>query len=437
MMRTFTILASVLSLGSTALAQPVTLAEAVAPGNLTKCTLELELKGELVVIAEKGKETLPLQAKARHLFTERVLEVAEGLPSSTARYYSQAVASAVVVVEKHDRTLPDDRRLVIARRNSDGLFCFSPAGTLTQDTLDLITEHFNPQCLPGLLPGKAVAIGDTWPINDTTAQVACLFDALVKAQLTGKLTELQEDIATFTIEGTAEGLENGAKVQLVVNAKGTFNTKTGLIASLVWKQKDQREQGPVNPASQVDVMVTLKREPVAERPKELNNDQLDAQPGAEVPAKLAALVHTDPKGRYQMQYAREWYMTGQTDSHLVLRFLDKGDFLAQATVTAWAKVPPGQHTSIEDFKKAVNSAPGWTPTKVLTEGELPTVAGRWCYRLAVEGKMDELPVVQTFYLLAGPQGDQVAVTIAMTPEKVKAFRDRDAALIDGLQLGKK
>jgi hypothetical protein len=430
-------LLAMLAVATPCLAQPVNLAEKAAPGDRMRCAVELDLKGDLLVVQDGKREALPLEAKARHVFSERVLATAGGLPSETARYYHEAVASVVVAAEKTDRDLPADRRLIVARQNPDGLLCFAPAGPLTRDELDLVTEHFDPQCLPGLLPGKAVNVGDTWGVGSAVAQTACLFDAVIKTELVGKLVEVKDGVATFSVEGTAEGIENAATVKVSLTATGTFDLAAGRITAMTWKQKDEREQGPVSPASRVEATVTLRRAGLPELPKELADGVLAAVPEGEVPTRLTDLRHADHKGRYTLLHAREWHVTGQTDSHLVLRLLDRGELVAQATVTAWRKAEPGRHTPAEEFRKAVAEAPGWTPTKVLADGEVPAGEGRWLYRLTVEGKMEDAPVVQTFYLLAGPQGDQVAVTFAMRPEKVKALGDRAAALVNAIEFGKK
>lgn len=430
-------LVATVALAAQGFTQPVNLTEKVAPGDRATCTIELDLKGNLIVVQEGKKESLPVEAKARHIFAERVLTVTDGLPNTTARLYHEAVASVVVATEKMDRALPADRRLIVARRNADGLLCYAPVGPLTRDDLDLITEHFNPQCLPGLLPGKAVNVGDTWTVGDAAVHTACLFDVVTKSQLVGKLTAVKDGVAAFSIDGAAEGLEGGAKVKLVINAAGAFDLATGRITALTWRQKDERDQGPVNPASQVEATITLRREALTELPKELGDAVLAAVPASEIPTSLTELRFVDPKRRYTIVHARDWHITGQTDTHLVLRLLDKGEFIAQATISVWRKAEPGQHVSVAEFKKAAGEAPGWTPTKVVADGEVPARAGRWLYRLTVEGKMEELPVVQTFYLLAGAQGDQVAVTFAMKPEQARAIGDRAAALVQAIEFGKK
>ena len=40
-----------------------------------------------------------------------------------------------------------------------------------------------------------------------------------------------------------------------------------------------------------------------------------------------------------------------------------------------------------------------------------------------------------YLVVAGPQGDQVAVTVATKREKVKALGTRDAATLDGIHFG--
>ena len=278
----------------------VVLAEAPAAGDCFRYSVELDLTGKMIVAQEGKQEAIRLEAKARHVFSERTLAVADGLPARSARYYEDAVASAVVDIEKVNRALPDGRRLIVAHRSSEGTLCFSPAGPLTRDELDLVTEHFNPQCLAGLLPGKAVNVGDTWTVSQAAAQAAGQFDGLIKNNLTGKLTAAADGKAAFTIEGTAEGIEHGAKVTLTVTAAGTFDLTAKRIVALTWKQKDDREQGPVAPASQVEATIKLVRQPLAEVTKELGDTALAAVPKGEVPAAMTHIRHADPKGRYSL-----------------------------------------------------------------------------------------------------------------------------------------
>lgn len=429
-------LAAVLALTGPTPAQTVNLTETPA-ADCTRCTLELNLAGNLLVVQENGKQPIRVEAKARHLFAERTITAADGMPLKSARHYDEAVASTVLGGVKIGRALPADRRLVVAQRSSEGLLCYAPAGPVTREELDLVTEHFNPQCLPGLLPGREVKVGDTWQLSPQAAQAACLFDGLIKHALTGKFVEVKDGLAVFTVEGTAEGIEQGAKVSLTIAATGRFDPATKRVVELTWKQKDERDQGPVNPASQVEATVTLKREAVAQVPAELADAALAVVPKEEPQGLMTALRHADPQGRYQFVYPRDWHVTAQTEQHLVLRLIEKGEFITQATVSVWKKAEAGKHATPEEFKKAVGESPGWTVERVLEDVELPTDGGRWLYRVTAAGKFQDLPAVQSFHLLAGPQGDQVAVTFAMKPEKVKAVGTRDVGLVNAIEFGAK
>jgi hypothetical protein len=417
---------------SAAAAQQVNLTESPKPGDTSRYVIALNVTGHLIVTQEGKKQELPLNAKARHSFAEKTLAVADGMTSRSARFFDEAAASAVVGSDKDDHTLPADRRLFLAARTPDGLFCYSPAGAVTREELDLVSEHFDPNCLAGLLPGKAVAVGDTWAVGNAAAQAAGLFDGLTRNALNGKLTGVKDGLAAFAITGTIEGIENGARAALTIAATGTFHVETSRVIDLVWRQSDVREQGPASPASKLEATVVLKCERLAQEPKEFTG-----LPAGDPPANLTQLRFVDPRGRYQFLYSRDWHITGQTDDHLVLRLLDRGEFVVQATITAWKKAEAGQHATVEEFKKAVGDSPGWQPARTLEEGEVAVDGGRWLYRLLAEGKMDDQPAVQGFHMLAGPGGDQVAVTFAMKPEKQKALGSRDLSLLKAIEFGKK
>ena len=421
--------------GPAARAQSVHLVESPKTGDCSRYSIELNLTGHLAVVQENGKEQIRLEAKARHVFSERIMAVADGLPSKSARNYAEAAASLIVSGERLDRTLPADRRLIATQRGAEGLLCYSPAGPLTRDQLDLVTEHFDPQCLAALLPGREVKVGDSWPIADAAAHAASLLDSLTRNGLTGKLAGVAGSTASFTIEGAVEGIENGARVSIAVNANGKLDLAHNRVVELTWKQTDNREAGPVSPASQIEAVVVLKRERLEAAPKELDETAIASIPQGDPPAAMTQLRHVDSRGRYSFDYSRDWHITGESDPHLVLRLLDRNAIAVQATITAWKKAEPGKHATAEDVKKAIAEAPGWAADQILDDGEVPIDGGRWLYRYSVAGRIREVPVVQRFHLLAGPQGEQLVITITLPPEQARAIGNRDLQLIKAITPG--
>jgi hypothetical protein len=142
------------------------------------------------------------------------------------------------------------------------------------------------------------------------------------------------------------------------------------------------------------------------------------------------LDYRDPKGRFELAHGREWQQVSQTPEHLVMRLMEQGDFVAQVTVTPWTPAEKGKHMEPDDFKDAMARTPGWEPETELQAGEVPVPAGegRWIYRVSALGKMDGTPVMQNFYLVAGPGGEQAVLLFTLTPKKAQKLGDRDLSL---------
>src|SRR5262249_4771217 len=142
--------------------------------------LGMRLAGEMVVVQDGKPAKLKLAATAEHHFRERVLAThKDGLVAKAARRYDDARAAITVDGATAARSLRPERSLTVAQRPTDTLTCYSPQGPLTREELENVSEHFDTLALTGLLPGKEVAVGDTWKLTNATAQALCLFEGLV------------------------------------------------------------------------------------------------------------------------------------------------------------------------------------------------------------------------------------------------------------------
>ena len=413
--------------------QTYLLAEPAQAGDCFHVTLDMKLTGEIRVRKGADPLKLNLSAAGSHEFSERTLAVADGLAQKTARVYDAAKASIAVDRNASERTLRPERRLVVAQRDKDGLLVYSTGGAFTQEELELTHDHFDTLAVTGLLPGKAVAVGDTWKIPNAVAQAVCNYEGLTEQTLAGKLDDVKDDVALFTINGSSNGIDQGAMVKMTVAAAGKFDLKAKRLTWLEWKQTDDREQGPVSPASGVEATTTLTRKAVAQ-PEALSDVALVSVPTDAPPNLLLQLDCHDAKGRFSFLYNRDWQITSQTDEHVILRLMDKGDFVAQATVTPWTNAEKGQHLTPESFRDAMNQTPGWVVQKELQADVAPTDESRWVYRISALGKMDDVPVLQNFYLVAAPGGEQVVVAVTLTPKEAEKLGARDLALIGGIEL---
>jgi hypothetical protein len=418
--------------------QTYPLIETPTDGDGFRVTTSTQVTGSLKVTRDGKPVALKIDGKNEHVFLERALAAERGLTRKAARYYQTAASHATVDGQRSERALAADRRLIVAQRVGDGLFCYSPVGPLTRPDLEVVSEHFETLHLAGLLPGKDVAVGDAWKIENIPAQSLCLFDGLITHDLTGRLKEVTGGTAVIAVQGTAQGVENGALAKLTVSANVHFDLGAKRIVGLEWRQRDVRDQGPVSPAADVETVTTLKRESLPQRPAELSDASLAAIATTDEPAAtLKQLVHRDPNGRYQFLHSRDWHIVGQTDHHLVMRLLDRGDFVTQATLTPWTNAGPGKHLSPEEFEKLAAGGSNWKMEQVTDRTAVPTDADRWVYRISARGELDGSPVVQNFYVVATANGDQMIVTFTMRPAAAGRLGTRDLELVNALDFPKK
>ena len=436
-MRTSFILVIGLAVGSSASAQIIELAESPREGDTFRFSIETNLTGTLKVTRDGKPASLKITAKNEHAFVEKTLSVEKGSPRKTVRHYGTAKSSANIDGDKVERTLAADHKLIVMQRNSDGPFCYSPAGPLMRSELEVVSEHFDTLNIAGILPNRLVRVGDSWKLDAGVAQALCLFDGLISYDLMVKLKSADEKSAVLTIEGGAKGIENGAMANLNITASLTYDLAKKRIVALEWKQKDSRDQGPASPAAEVETITTLKRDVLDREPEELSATALMQLPtGAELPTTMQHLAHRDPRGRFQFVHAREWYVVGQTDYHLIMRLIDRGDFLAQATLTVWKNAGAGKHMSAAEFEKLVAEGTGWKMEQVVDRSEIPTDGGRWIYRITANGELEGIKVVQHFYVVANAAGEQMICTFTMKPNTVERIGTRDVAIVNAIDFPK-
>ncbi len=410
-------------------AQKYSLAETPKAGECFRIHLEMTLKGEIQVSTDGKKTTIPLDARAEHEFPERILAVsAKEMPEKTVRIYEKAVATIKAGPDRTERKLRPERHLQVAQRHNDVLLVYSPAGSLTREELALTSEHFDTLVLTGLLPQKEVSIGETWKIKDAVAQALCSFEGLTAQELTCKLEKVEDQTASVFIHGTANGIDLGAMVKLTIDADYRYDLNLHRLISMEWNQKDERDQGPASPASKEESTTKLTRREI-DQPATLSDVALISVPdGFEPPMPMTQIYYRDPKSRFDLVLAREWQTVSETDEHMVLRMLDRGDFVSQVTVSPWSKARPGEHLSPEAFQEQMAKVAGWEQTDVLQVGEVPSDGGKWIYRISALGNLDGVKVLQNFYLVAGPNGEQVVLAFTLTQAQAEKLAARDLSM---------
>ncbi|HEY8503674.1 MAG TPA: hypothetical protein VIL46_03775 [Gemmataceae bacterium] len=414
-------------------AQGYLLTEVPRAGECFRVEIDTTVSGTVKVPRDDAAVSIPLKAENRLALLQRTLAVRDGEVTKAARVYQTAESRVRFGDDTFERTLRDERRLIVAQATDDGPVCYSPAGPLTQDEVELTGDHFDTLHLTRLLPGKSAERGESWKADNAAVQALCSFDGLISHDLTVTLEEVKDGAAWLRVKGQASGIELGALVNLTIDAKLKYELLPKRLTELEWKQTDRRDAGPVSPALEAESVTKLRRTLLPGEPKELSDLALVTVPKeGEPPALLCQVVHEDTGGGFRFLHARDWHVVGRTEKHLILRLLERGDFVAQATLTRWEKAEPGKHIAPEEFRELIAQTPGWEPEELIEEGEVPTESGRWVYRVTARGSLHGVPVLQNFFAVAGPGGEQVMVTFVMKPANAAKVGTRDVALVNSI-----
>jgi hypothetical protein len=422
-------------------AKSYSLVETTKPGDCFRVKITMQLDGRMFLAPapspgrtletpSKEKMTLKLTAAAEHEFAERVLVAGQGgLIEKAAHAFERARTVVTVDKGRTERALRSERRLIVCQRHKDQPLVYCPAGPLSRSELELTSEHFDSLSLAGLLPARPVALGDTWKVPNGVAQALCGFEGLIEHDLSCKLESCDGKLARISVTGKAKGIDVGALVKLTVTAQYHFDLAAGRLVWLKWTQKDEREPAPASPASAVEATTTLTRAAIA-TPGSLTDIALVPVPdGFEPPARMLHLDYQDPKNRFNLLYSRQWHIVAQTEEHLLMRLMDRGDFVAQVTVTPWAG---GKVVSSAEFKDKMSRMPNWQPEHELQAGEVPTEKGRKIYRLSCAGTLEGVEVIQNFYHVSHEDGRQVVLAFTMTPKQAERLGSRDLSLVGSL-----
>jgi hypothetical protein len=426
-------------IGAALVAEPVPLREEARPGQVTRAVVELKAEGLYQPgRGEAGTERpspLKVRVQTRLAFRERVLAAA---PGGAARRVVRWVDQAAAAINGDGAFRPTasalrpEEALLVVERRREGILAFSPGGPLTRPELELVQGPCDPLALATLLPEKPVAVGDHWPVGDEAARSLSGYDALAVNALRATLESLDDASARIALKGEVRGAVLGGEGVITCSGTLTFDRRQGRITSLRVDRSEDRQPGPVEAGLDVTSTLTLDRG-AAEPPPELAEAALAGLPTDPSPAR-ELLLYAPPEGQYTLLHDRAWHTFAEDSRRTVLKRLDRGEVVAQCNLSAGPHAGKGRHQDLQQFRDDIRRALGRRFGAFLGAGELDgTPAQELRYKVAVQGKEGDVPIVWLYYLVANPEGDQMLALFTLAEGQLKRFADQDLQMIGSLQ----
>jgi hypothetical protein len=411
--------------------ETVLLKESGAPkGTASRVVVEMSAQGTLRPAAPPGQpdpKPVPLKVEARFDFTERPLP--GGGPTRVARRVNQAA----VAINSPDRpragALRPEVSILIVERRDGGIVTYSPGGPLTRNELDLVQGPADPLMWAGLLPGKAVAVGETWEIDRDTARALSDYDALASSTVRAKLESLDAATASIRIGGEVRGAARGGEGTITFDGTLGYDRKAGRIRRLTLQRAEVRKPGLVEAGLDFRGTLSIERVP-AEIPPELADSVLPSLARGN-PNTLSLLEYEPPEGAYRLWHDRDWHTFWDDARITVLKRLDRGELLAQCNISAGPHAGKGRHQDPAQFRDDIKKALGERFVAFLGAGEIDRDG--YGYKVVVQGREGDHDILWYYYLLASPEGDQALITFTLNAADAKRFGEQDAQLVGSLQ----
>ena len=444
----------------------ITLREAKRNGASTRVQTELKAKGLYRPglppgdASALGKMPKPLQVEieTRFVFNERLVAIdpagtvgsvsidhvsgADQPGNRGAQRVVRHVIQAASAINGEVRLTsalirPEVRLLVAERRNGDGsVVVVSPAGPLTWYELELLQGLGDPLVLGDLLPDRPVRVGDRWRVRDAGAQALSEYDSLTSNKLEATLESADAPKARIRLKGQIQGSARGGVGKMSCEGFLTFDLNAALVDHLDLNRVESRQAGPVEAGLDIKSTLTVTRQP-AEPPPELSDRALAGIP-LEITPERELLRLSTPSGKAILLHDRHWHMFWEDPKLIVLKRLNGGQVIAQCNLMVGPDAGKGRHQDPTQFRDDIRRALKQRFVQFLGAGEIDgNPAGGFRYKVGVQGREGKLGIVWYYFLIAGPEGDQLLATYTLAEDHVQVFGEQDLLMIGSLKWQKR
>ena len=414
---------------------PVNLQSQRKAGQTDRVEVRLEVGGETQYMDEGKPQREKMSVLCELDYVEKTLEVPADPKKvwRSVRDYQKVSVDVKVGDGRFKPTLKPEHRLIAVEAAEKAATLFSPGGSLTRDELDAVDIQVNNLLLDRLLPEKAVTVGDRWPHSAELLTALLGLDEVAKTTVQSTLKEVAKTVARFEITGRVEGAVGG--VSTVVDIKGRYrfnllNKRIDWIGMLI---KEVRQSSfvvdGVDAVSRLAIKITPIDEPASLADDALAKLDLETNPGA------TFLTYESANGDWQCQYDRRWHIHHQRPKvdAAVLRMVDRGELAGQCNLAALPQREPDKLVSLKEFQEDVRKALGKSFGEFVEASQSANDANYRVYRVAVDGTSSEISMRWIYYLVADPQGRQVAFTFAVEQKLIERFAEADRSLVESLR----
>jgi hypothetical protein len=283
-----------------------------------------------------------------------------------------------------------------------------------------------------LLPSAPVAMNDSWSHDATVMGPLLTLDSVAVCEVKSTLDGSNDNFAKMRLAGTVHGSVDGAATELEVKAVYLFDRRARRISQINLAIRERRSIGGATPGLEATAKMQIKVEPIGISPRMAGDVVAKATKNPRVPAR-ELLFESQPLG-IRFHHDRNWFITSRQRESVTLRRIDRGDLVAQCTITALPAKSAGRQTTLDQFQKDVTFALGKSFGELVSSRQWQNSAGLYCYQLVARGLVDEVPVEWHYYLAAPESGERVSAAITIEKPMIERVGTTDVELFESIKL---
>ena len=243
---------------------------------------------------------------------------------------------------------------------------------------------------------------------------------------------MEESLAIFSLDGKVTGAVGGVSSEIDLHAKANFDLKKQTVTWLAMQYQEKRAIGHAQPGYDATIRVRTVAEPTTGTP-ELSNDALGKLP-LEAKPQHTLIEFQAEKAGINLAHDRRWrVMVDRLDS-AILRFIDRGDLIAQCNITRLPPLPKVKPLTLAAFQKSVETTLSKNSGQILEAAQETTKDDGKVLRVTVAGTASEIPIQWFYYHLTDAQNRRASVVITLESKLIERFPALDRELISGLLL---
>ncbi len=407
------------------------LAAELAKGDASTVKVTVEAGGEMVLYDGATEPRFPISAKATLQYTEQ-LQVWSTDSTQLARSIRKYQKASVKIQKDSgglQRELPESKRLILAELRDGNAVLAGAENPLTRDQYDLINAVGNTLALNRLLPGRALAEGESWDHDASTLGALLDMDNVAVCEVRSVVTGCSHNQVQIRLAGTLHGTVDGAPTELQLRGAYLFHEQHKRITKFNLAIKEERTASQLVPGLDIVAKVSIVVTPLAEVLSE--NDKFDEEKSQPL---VSTLRYEAPQHGYQFLHDRSWYVTEEKSDLVTLGLLRDGNITAFCNITTLPARSEGRETALEEFERDVRKTIGESLESVSASTRWTSSQGHTCYGVVAQAKVEGVSIEWRYYLIASPGLPRVSMSVSIEQSQIESFQDADKLIVDSVQL---